>query len=468
MRVGYERIGLAGRYDPLAVGSALAASGAFDEYVVYERSGVLRVAADPVGRVSVRGNRIMSTWAGASREQPADEPARRIGAAFAAVPLAGWRAYGYAAFELAYLIVGSAATVDPDQLLFDAIVPATEITIRDDGVAIRCLDRGRLAEVADLVRASAERSPPPVTPCPVTVDADATTQAEYEAAVAEVVADIRRGVLDKVIVSRAVRCPFEVDLPATYLYGRRRNTPVRSFLLRLGAVRALGFSPEIVVEVAADGTVTSEPLAGTRAFGLDPTTDAKLRDGLLADAKEVYEHAVSVRAALDDLRTVCGPVGVRLDDFLDVKERGSVQHLASTLRGTLLPRLSCWDAFAAVFPAVTAAGIPKRAAYEALRRVETSRRGLYGGAVLTVDSAGTLDAALVLRALIDQGDGPRLRAGAGIVAMSTPAREYTETCEKLRSVADHLVPRRVPEPRDGVARAVRVGAAPEPGHGGGS
>ncbi len=52
---------------------------------------------------------------------------------------------------------------------------------------------------------------------------------------------------------------------------------------------------------------------------------------------------------------------------------------------------------------------------------------------------GTLDAALVLRALIDEGAGPWLQAGAGIVGSSSPAREYAETCEKLRSVAQHLV-----------------------------
>ena len=52
---------------------------------------------------------------------------------------------------------------------------------------------------------------------------------------------------------------------------------------------------------------------------------------------------------------------------------------------------------------------------------------------------GTLDAGLVLRTLFEENGSRWLRAGAGIVAASRPDREYEETCEKLRSVAPHLV-----------------------------
>jgi hypothetical protein len=49
--------------------------------------------------------------------------------------------------------------------------------------------------------------------------------------------------------------------------GCRHNTPARSFLLRAGGIRALGFSPELVAAVHGDGMVVTEPLAGTRALG---------------------------------------------------------------------------------------------------------------------------------------------------------------------------------------------------------
>jgi anthranilate/para-aminobenzoate synthase component I len=59
---------------------------------------------------------------------------------------------------------------------------------------------------------------------------------------------------------------------------------------------------------------------------------------------------------------------------------------------------------------------------------------------MTVDEDGSMDAALVLRTVFQRGREVWLRAGAGIIAQSTPERELEETCEKLQSVARHLVP----------------------------
>ncbi|MFO6285264.1 hypothetical protein ACLBVW_37530, partial [Pseudomonas aeruginosa] len=54
----------------------------------------------------------------------------------------------------------------------------------------------------------------------------------------------------KVIVSRAIPLPSRIDMPATLLYGRQANTPVRSFMFRQEGREALGFSPGLVMSVA--------------------------------------------------------------------------------------------------------------------------------------------------------------------------------------------------------------------------
>ena len=92
-----------------------------------------------------------------------------------------------------------------------------------------------------------------------------------------------------------------------------------------------------------------------------------------------------------------------------------------------------------MFPAVTASGVPKREAVDAIGRFESQSRGLYSGCVMIADDSGRLDAALVLRSYFQQGDQAWLQAGAGIMNMSTPERELEETCEKLSSVSNHLV-----------------------------
>ena len=157
------------------------------------------------------------------------------------------------------------------------------------------------------------------------------------------------------------------------------------------------------------------------------------------DPKEIAEHAVSVKLAFEELQSVCEAETIAVSDFMSVAHRGTVQHIASRLKGKLKAGYNSWHAFNALFPAVTASGIPKRESLEAIGRFEPHSRNLYSGCVLTFDSDGALDAALVLRTIFQKDNNAWLHTGAGIVGMSVPARELEETREKLSSYARQLV-----------------------------
>ena len=295
-------------------------------------------------------------------------------------------------------------------------------------------DADEAAQLAKLLSDPAPDERPVPSPVDVRSGGD-----QYRSRVAQAVAEIGAGRYQKVIMSRPLPVPFEVDVVGTYLHGRAANTPARSFLLDLGGFQATGFSPEVLASVDRAGTVMTQPLAGTRAFGQGANADSATRRELENDPKEIFEHAVSVRTSQEELYRVCVPDTVQVTGFMSVKERGSVQHLGSSVSGLLAPGRTCWDALDALFPGVTASGIPKAEAIEAISRLEEPR-GLYAGTVLTVSSDGVLDAALVLRALYNKNGRAWLRAGPGSSRAPRPSREYEETCEKLSSIAPHVVP----------------------------
>ncbi|MFD9735275.1 salicylate synthase [Umezawaea sp. NPDC059074] len=418
--------------DPVATAAALAA-GSPDSYVVYEDHGVVAYAEGEVASVSAHAEG--STLVEGSRRRffPANgRVLASVSEALAAIGAPTWRAYGWATFELSHVLHGHDLPGGPLAYL---AVPRREVRL-DNGIAVLMAPAAELDDLERRLRDAAEHVPPPAGRVEVDIREDGR---DYLAAVAAAVADICAGLFDKVILSRVVPVDEDVDFPATYVTGRRGNDPARSFLLRLGGWETTGFSPEIVAGVGADGVVSTQPLAGTRAFDGDSLLDVARREELYRDAKEVFEHAISVRLAAAELAEVCAPNSVRVNDFMSVKERGSVQHLASDVEGRLRAGHTSWDALAVLFPAVTASGIPKAAACEAIRRAEAEPRGLYSGAVLTVDSTGALDAALVLRSVFRRDGRTWLRAGAGVVAQSTPERELEETVEKLRSVSRFLV-----------------------------
>jgi salicylate synthetase/mycobactin phenyloxazoline synthetase len=369
-----------------------------------------------------------------------------IAAAMSAVAIKDWRAYGWATFELSYSLHGLDVSDDADHVCL--MIPDREVRLERGSALLRALSATGLAELEERISpvpgGVPDRSGSEVGAREVDIAVREHDADRYRSAVAAAVAEIRGGRLDKVILSRVVPVSQDIDLPATYLAGRKANTPARSFLLRLGGWEVAGFSPEIVVRVDGDGEVVTQPLAGTRALVGDDDEDAARRAELYRDAKEVFEHAISVRLAAEELSEVCIPASVRVSEFMTVKERGSVQHLASELSGMLAPGRTPWDAFGVLFPAVTASGIPKAEAGELIRSIEPTPRGLYSGAVLTFDSTGVLDAALVLRSVFRRDGRTWLQAGAGVVSRSSPERELEETREKLRCVSRHLVPARAP------------------------
>ncbi len=429
--------------DPLAVMARLAESGPHHEFVVYENESIWCYAGGILA--DIRLDRDGATLRGVREAEFAwdGRPLRRVSELLAMLPLPQWRVYGWAAFELSYARDGSRERLDNERLLH-LIVPRSEVRLHAGVAHVRSSDPGTLATLVDLLSTRADSAHRRAAP----INVRNIGRDEYCASVASAVQEITADVLQKVILSRKIEIDSDIDLAASYVLGRRRNNPARSFLLRLDGLEAAGFSPEIVVSVDVDGTVVSHPLAGTRAFTESAAENTRRRLELLSSAKEIYEHAISVKIGHDELLTVCEPNSVGVRDLMSVEERGSVQHLASQVTGKLAAGADAWDAFTAVFPAVTVSGVPKEAAFAAIRRHEGDRRGLYGGAVLTVDSSGALDAALVLRTVFRENGRTWLRAGAGIVGQSQPAREFEETCEKLDSVARFLVANEIREEVD--------------------
>ncbi|MBZ4323658.1 salicylate synthase [Streptomyces huiliensis] len=423
--------------DPLSVAVALAGSGPYTDHVVYENGGDWAYAGGSIAEITLdrTGARLRQGDAPEVHLPWTDRPLDLVRELLARVDVPEWRAYGWSAFELSYAKDGDLTHVGDGPLL-RLVVPAAEVRLRAGHAHLRAADQETLAALLHVVN-TAEEAP---ERAPRPLDVRGTGEAEYREAVKRAVDDINQGELHKVILSRVVDVPHAVDLAATYVAGRRGNNPARSFLLHMDGLEAAGFSPEIVVRVDEDGHVVSQPLAGTRALTPDLLANEELRKDLLASSKEVYEHAISVKVGTDELADVCEPGSVDVPEFMTIRERGSVQHLASRVSGRLAEGRGAWDGFGAVFPAVTASGVPKGPAYEVIRRYESETRGLYSGTVMTVDHTGAMDAALVLRSVYRQDGRTWLRAGAGIVGQSTPEREYEETCEKLDSVARHLVP----------------------------
>jgi len=241
---------------------------------------------------------------------------------------------------------------------------------------------------------------------------------------------IAEGEAFQIVLSRRDYGRMAGDPLAFYEALRSLNPSPYMYYLDFGMRRVIGSSPEMLLRVE-DRTATTFPIAGTRPLGTTLAESERLRADLLSDQKERAEHNMLVDLARNDLGRVCRFGSVQVPQYMTVERYSHVQHIVSRVEGSLEPGKDALDAFAAMFPAGTVSGAPKPRALEIIHRLEGTARGPYAGVVGYLSLNGNLDTAIAIRTLFADGPTYHLQAGAGIVADSDPAKEWTETEVKL-------------------------------------
>ncbi|MDH5019595.1 anthranilate synthase component I [Halobacterium rubrum] len=287
---------------------------------------------------------------------------------------------------------------------------------------------------------------------------------EYEAAVETAKEAVLDGEVYQAVVSRTRELDGNVDPRGLYDALRDVNPSPYMFLLEHGDRTVVGASPETLVAVHGD-TVLNNPIAGTCPRGASPVEDRRLAGEMLADEKERAEHTMLVDLARNDVRRVSEAGSVEVPEFMRVLKYSHVQHIESTVTGTLAGDVDAFDATRASFPAGTLSGAPKVRAMEHIDALEASPRGIYGGGVGYFSWTGDAEFAITIRsATVEHGENPdtlRVRAGAGVVADSDPAAEFDETEAKMDGVLAAVDRVRVDDTEDGEADTATGGGGPE-------
>ena len=269
---------------------------------------------------------------------------------------------------------------------------------------------------------------------------------EYEEAVERAREAVFDGEIYQGVISRKRELYGEVDALGLYEALREINPSPYMYLLAHDDLTIVGASPETLVSVV-DGTVVSNPIAGTCPRGNSPVEDRRLAGEMLADGKERAEHTMLVDLARNDVRRVADPGSVTVEEFMNVLKYSHVQHIESTVIGALADDQDTFDAVRAAFPAGTLSGAPKIRAMEIIDALEPTPRGPYGGGLGYVSWQGDTDFAIIIRTATVERLGDRagptdvdaaqritVQAGAGIVADSDPAAEFEETEKKMDGV----------------------------------
>lgn len=256
---------------------------------------------------------------------------------------------------------------------------------------------------------------------------------EFADIVAKCKRDILNGECIQIVPSQKFTKESDADSVSLYRALRMVNPSPYNIYMKIGGRTLIGSSPEELVKLEGRRCTTC-PIAGTRPRGATPEADAANERELTSDSKENAEHVMLVDLGRNDLGRVSETGSVKVSSFAHVERYSHVMHLVSEVEGRLADGKDGFDLLRAAFPAGTLTGAPKIRAMELIAKYEKSPRGAYGGAAGYFSNTGDMDFAIIIRTLVKTGRTLTMRAGAGIVADSDPAKEYQETINKSKAV----------------------------------
>lgn len=188
------------------------------------------------------------------------------------------------------------------------------------------------------------------------------------------------------------------------------------------------FSPETFV-IIDSGYIYTFPMKGT----IDATIE-NAKEKLMNDEKEFAEHITVVDLLRNDLAKVSHNITVDKFRYCSTVHTHTKRLLqtSSRIKGILYPDYvhHLGDIFAALLPAGSITGAPKKKTVEIIQQVEIYNRGYYTGVFGYFDGKNVVSAVMI-RFIENNVNGMIYKSGGGITVYSNPVDEYKEMIEKV-------------------------------------
>ncbi|NER13935.1 aminodeoxychorismate synthase component I [Leptobacterium flavescens] len=225
------------------------------------------------------------------------------------------------------------------------------------------------------------------------------------------------------------------------IYGKlnRISEPPFATFLKMGSRFLISASPERYLRKEGR-KVISQPIKGTAKRSENREEDESLRQKLKQDPKERAENIMIVDLVRNDLSRLAKKGSVKVEELCEVYTFKQVHQMISTVIAEADDEAGAVDLIKATFPMGSMTGAPKIAAMKIIEELETTKRGLYSGAVGYFSPEGDFDFNVIIRSILydDIKQYASFSVGSAITAKSVPEKEYEECLIKAKAMREVL------------------------------
>ncbi|MBW3994019.1 bifunctional chorismate-binding protein/class IV aminotransferase [Neisseria meningitidis] len=239
------------------------------------------------------------------------------------------------------------------------------------------------ADCADIDAASWLAQHSDGIPAGISTPQSSVSETDYLDRIRQIHEAIRRG--DTYQINYTTRLHLQAYGNPVSLYRRLRQPVPYAVLSHLPDAEGqsawtLCFSPELFLNIASDGTISTEPMKGTAPI-LGDGQDERRAAELQADPKNRAENVMIVDLLRNDLGKIAQTGTVCVPEPFKVSRFGSVWQMTSTIQAQALPHTSFADILRAAFPCGSITGAPKKMSMQIIESLEAEARGLYTGSI---------------------------------------------------------------------------------------
>ncbi len=215
-------------------------------------------------------------------------------------------------------------------------------------------------------------------------------------------------------------------------------TPFSAFT-KTGSNFLISASPERFLK-KENNKIISQPIKGTIKKTNNINQNKILKEQLYNDEKERAENVMIVDLVRNDLSITAKKSSVKVEELFGIYEFPQVFQMISTIVSKKAKKFNSVDVIKKAFPMGSMTGAPKIKAMELIEKYETTKRGLYSGAVGYFSPNDNFDFNVVIRSILYNSNNKYLSfiVGGAITDKSIPENEYNECLLKAKAISEVL------------------------------